>query len=255
MMQYVCISLKRATERRKSMIAQMQQHDVDGRFFDAVEIQGSVEDVPGYNAAARKFFYGTPLTKGQIGCYLSHREVWKQLVASRDEAWCVMEDDIILLPGFKAATEELDAHRDAWDIVRLYGIFENPQVEFASLPSGTKMMWMDVHPLGTQCYVITRKAAQRMLESTEKIQYPIDDAIDKNWKHKLRLYITSPEFVADGDFSSMIGQLESTQSIAFRVCVKPFRKLRKLAQMAFNARNRPASPIKLSLKKTGASAS
>ncbi|MXN79280.1 glycosyl transferase family 25 [Burkholderia sp. 4701] len=252
-MQYVCISLQRATERRKSMVAQMQQHDIDGRFFDAVEIQGRVEDVPGYNAAARRFFYGTPLTKGQIGCYLSHREVWKQLVASRDDAWCVMEDDIILLEGFKAATEELLVHRDAWDIVRLYGIFENPQIEFASLPSGTKMMWMDVHPLGTQCYVITRKAAERMLESTEKIQYPIDDAIDKNWKHKLRLYITSPEFVADGDFSSMIGQLESTQSIAFRVCVKPFRKLRKLAQMSFNAKNRPAGPIKLSVKKADTS--
>lgn len=255
MMQYVCISLKRATERRKSMTAQMQQHGIDGRFFDAVEIQGSVEDVPGYNAAARKFFYGSALTKGEIGCYLSHREVWKQLVASRDDAWCIMEDDIILLQGFKVATEELHAHRDAWGIVRLYGIFENPQIEYASLPSGMKMMWMDLHPLGAQCYVITRKAAERMLESTEKIEYPIDDAIDKNWKHKLRLYITSPEFVADGNFVSTIGQLDATQSIAYRICVKPFRRLRKLPQMSFNAKNRPASPIKLSAKKAGASGS
>lgn len=228
------------------MAAQFKQHEIDGHIFDAIEIEGGVENIPGYSDSARKFLYGAALTKGQIGCYLSHREVWKQLVASGDDVWCVMEDDIRLEQGFKAATEELYSFREHWDVVRLYGIFDNPQIEYASLPSGMKLMWMDLHPLGTQCYVISRSAAMRLLETTEKIRVPIDDALDQNWKHKLRLYLTSPKFVSDLNFSSTIGHLDGSQTIAYRLCVKPFRRLRKLAPMLFNARNRPASPIKLS---------
>ncbi|MBY4753325.1 glycosyltransferase family 25 protein [Burkholderia dolosa] len=245
--QYVCISLKKSTDRRQNMTAQFANHGIDGRFFDAIESEGDGQSVHHYNARARTFLYGKPLTRGEIGCYLSHREVWKQLLSSGDDAWCVMEDDIVLLPGFTAATRELAACREHWDIVRLYGIFKNPQIEYAALPSGTRLMWMDVHPLGTQCYVITRAAAQRMLAHSEKIMHPIDDTIDQNWKHKLRLYITSPEFVADGNFASTIGPLAGRQSLGYRLCVKPFRKLRKLPRTFFNWRNRPACPIRVEL--------
>ncbi|MBO7930939.1 glycosyltransferase family 25 protein [Burkholderia pseudomallei] len=245
-MKYVCISLKRAKNRREGMARQFKEHGIGGQFFDAIDIDGDVDNVPGYNARARKFLYGAGLTKGQVGCYLSHREVWRQLVESGDEAWCVMEDDIRFEPGFKDAVEELYSFREQWDVVRLYGIFDNPKIEYASLPSRIKLMWMDVHPLGMQCYVITRNAAKRLLETTEKIRVPIDDALDENWKHRLRLYLTSPEFVSDRNIQSTIGKLDSTQTIGYRIFVKPFRRLRKLPRMLFNARKRPTAPIKLS---------
>nr|DAG72490.1 MAG TPA: hypothetical protein [Caudoviricetes sp.] len=242
---YVCISMKHAIDRRENMAEQFRLHGIDGRFFDGIDISAHTGPIPGYSEASRKFFYGSALTKGQIGCYLSHREVWKQLIASGDEAWCIMEDDISFLSGFKATTEELYMYREHWDIVRLYGIFKNPQIEYASLPSGTKLMWMDTHPLGTQCYVVTRNAAQRLLRVTERIRVPIDDALDQNWKHELRLYITSPEFVRDEGFDSTIGKLDSRQSIPYRILVKPFRRMRKIPQKAFNSKNRPTGILRL----------
>jgi glycosyl transferase family 25 len=156
---YVCISLAGAHERRALMAKEFEKAGIEATFFTGIEPRIAIESISEYDHSGRMRRYGRPLTRGEIGCYLSHREVWKSLVHSGDDVWCVMEDDLFLRNGFRAAVEELAEHREHWDIVRLMGLLNLPQLPYAELPSGTRLMWMDKSPNGAQCYVITREAA------------------------------------------------------------------------------------------------
>ncbi|KVC52286.1 glycosyltransferase family 25 protein [Burkholderia stagnalis] len=240
---YVCISLARAQDRRAKMAEQFAAHDIDARFFDAFELKGSVDTIPGYDAAGRQRRYGWPLSRGEVGCYLSHRAAWLQLVQSSNDTMCVMEDDITLLDGFKPATLELHDTRPHWDMVRLMGITKRPQVEYATLPSGMRIMWMDSHPTGTQCYMITRQAAARMLAYTANIVHAIDIAFDRSWEHGQRLYITSPEYVADPGMPTMITDRSDSRTFGQRLKAKYHRKIERISSRRFNDEHRPKRPI------------
>ncbi|CAB3781940.1 glycosyltransferase family 25 protein [Pararobbsia alpina] len=240
---YVCISLTRAHERRALMERQFEKHKIKVRFFDAIEPAGPLDKIENYDLERRVQQYGVPLTRGEVGCFLSHREVWRELVASGDEACCVMEDDIVLRDGFSSAVDEVFAARSHWDMVRLMGLVHaRPKIPTAVLASGMKLMWMKRHPDGTQCYVITREAAIRMLENTDRFFNAVDNAIDRQWDHRLRLYITSPEFVELAETESMIGDRPSIPNIAVRLRVKFHRRIDKLKMTIYHMRNRPRQP-------------
>ncbi len=66
-------------------------------------------------------------------------------------------------------------------------------------------MWMDQSPVGAQCAVITREAAEKMLKYSERVLHAIDAKIDRCWEHNLRIFKTSPEFVEDANLESMLG--------------------------------------------------
>jgi glycosyl transferase family 25 len=240
---YVCISLARAQERRALMERQFGKQGIKVQFFDGIEPAGPLEDLKNYDNARRLRLHGVPLTRGEGGCFLSHREVWRNLVASGGDACCIMEDDILLRDGFRSAVEELFATRSHWDMVRLMGIVRaRPKVPTAVLASGMKLMWMRRHPDGTQCYVITREAAIRMLENTERFFNAVDNAIDRHWDHRLRLYITSPEFVDLAEGESMIGARPTPGSFIVRLRVKFHRRVDKLKMTVYDWRNRPREP-------------
>lgn len=243
---YVCISLARAQGRRSGMAEQFAEHKLNVRFFDAVEVSSPVDTVPDYDTEGRLLRYGRPLSRGEVGCYLSHRAVWSELVESSSEAWCILEDDITLLDGFEARTRALFAGRAHWDIVRLMGLAKRPQIEYATLPNDTKLMWVDDQPHGTQCYMITRKAAERMLKYTSKITHPIDIALDRHWEHQQRLYITAPEFVADQCVPTMIEDraiIDHTdvRSVGQRMKAAYRRKVERLTKWHYNNMHRPTA--------------
>lgn len=228
------------------MAKQFADHGIDARFFDAFELRGAVETIPGYNAVDRQRRYGWQLSLGEVGCYLSHRAAWIQLVQSGNEAMCVMEDDVSLLDGFKAATLELYNARQHWDMVRLMWLNEREQTEYARLPSGMRLMWME-SPVGLQCYMITRTAAQHMLDYTAKITHAIDIAFDRNWEHGQRMYVTSPQFVADTGAPTTITDRLDNRTLMQRLKAKYYRKVDRRAARRFSDEYRPKRPIQIEI--------
>ncbi|SAL12665.1 LPS glycosyltransferase [Caballeronia sordidicola] len=236
---YVCISLADATERRALMAEQFQQHGLDVQFFNGIRVRDPSFDVSATEVASRMRRYGRPLTNGEIGCYLSHREIWKQLLNSDDKAWCVLEDDIRLHHGFAATVEELVTHDDHWDVVRLMGLNRRKRIPCVTMPSGIQLMWMDRQPVGTQCYVISRAGAATLLKHTASIVHAIDTAIDRHWEHKLRLYVTEPEYVSTLDLESTLGIRTGVTSLSMKIKEKFFRRVDKFAAARYNAKHRP----------------
>jgi GR25 family glycosyltransferase involved in LPS biosynthesis len=52
-------------------------------------------------------WFGRAITKGEIGCALSHNEAWKRIVEREEEFALVLEDDAVLDKDFLKQCEEI----------------------------------------------------------------------------------------------------------------------------------------------------
>ncbi len=221
-MQIAVISMESSRQRRERMQAQLAELDLDWHFHPGTVVR---QFPPEYDHAERRRWFGFDLAWGEIGCLLSHRAVWERCLASGDACWCVLEDDIEILPGFAAALAALEASARAgtprWDLVRLMQLLPRrgwrqyslpplatmdgraPQpsnVQGGPLTPEDRREWglMAYHrqPGGTHGYVITSHGARRLLEYTRRIWEPVDNAIDSYWRHGLDVFRIEPAVIA-----------------------------------------------------------
>lgn len=108
------INLLRRPERRAKMersfkeiglevehIAAIDGNELTSDYLDEI----GVKFLPGYSDP----FQHRPMTKGEIGCFLSHFLIWEKQVADKLNEVLVLEDDIRFEPFFK---------QRAWNIMR-----------------------------------------------------------------------------------------------------------------------------------------
>nr|XP_018908006.1 PREDICTED: glycosyltransferase 25 family member [Bemisia tabaci] len=123
------INLERRPERRKRMMDCFDVlglevtvlNAVDGSLLDETELtRRGVQFLPGY----RDPYHKRPMTKGEIGCFLSHFRIWKEIVEENLDVVMVLEDDVRFEHYFKSKLEQvLDELRTLpdfdWDFVYL----------------------------------------------------------------------------------------------------------------------------------------
>jgi len=106
----VLINLDSAVERRQAMAHQLDQHvlaferlGVDLRCVRPAEVERQIQSrFPGLR------FNRKTLSDAEIGCWLSHLSAWQCLLRQSAHAACtVIEDDLLLLPGFANAVKVL----------------------------------------------------------------------------------------------------------------------------------------------------
>jgi GR25 family glycosyltransferase involved in LPS biosynthesis len=59
---------------------------------------------------------------GELGCYLSHVQVMRGLLASAAAAALVLEDDVLLHDSLPAVLQGLMQHPARWDMVKLSAV-------------------------------------------------------------------------------------------------------------------------------------
>ena len=102
------INLDRATARRAKMEAQFEAMGLTVTRVPAIDGKAEaarlapMADMPGFAK-----LMGRPPLSAELGCYLSHLEVWQRLVDSGAEVGLVLEDDVVFhddfLPAIRAA--------------------------------------------------------------------------------------------------------------------------------------------------------
>ena len=197
-----CISMPEQAERRAYMASQFAKFGLEYRFLDATRVEGFPAC---YDRRSRLRFYGFDLIRGEIGAYLSHRQSWQELLDSDAPYICVLEDDAELHDDFVVGLEALCECADDWDVVRIFSVFEREGAVLKKLRSGHKLLDFFDQPRSMVGYLINREAATRLLECTATMVHPIDDAIDREWEHGLRLYGIRPYIVSEHKFPSSIG--------------------------------------------------
>ncbi|KAK9970815.1 hypothetical protein ABG768_026724 [Culter alburnus] len=120
------INLKRRLDRRERMLNTMAVLGIEATLVDAVDGKSlntsqlqalGIEMMPGYKDP----YSGRVLTRGEIGCFLSHHFTWKQVVERGLQHVLVLEDDVRFEPRFKkrlqTIMEDVEKAQLNWDLI------------------------------------------------------------------------------------------------------------------------------------------
>jgi glycosyl transferase family 25 len=206
LIQVVCLSLAEQRDRRAYMHAQLLASGLSFRFFDALKVD-LTEGFPSlYDRSQRMRHSGVDMRAGEMGCYLSHRQIWRELIAGDEQMCLVVEDDVEILPDFARVVQALCDTPERWEFVRLFGVFTKPAFPVMALTDRHDLVDYLEQPNGTQGYLINRAAAQRLLRYTDAMAYAIDMAIDREWEHGVRIMGVEPAVVAHHEaFETTLG--------------------------------------------------
>uniref|UniRef100_A0A673W3W8 Collagen beta(1-O)galactosyltransferase 2b n=1 Tax=Salmo trutta TaxID=8032 RepID=A0A673W3W8_SALTR len=120
------INLKRRLDRRQRMLSTMTSlglqatltDAVDGKALNTSQLQAlGIEMIPGYKDP----YSGRVLTRGEIGCFLSHHSTWLDVILMDKKCVLVLEDDVRFEPRFKrrmmTIMEEVEKAQLDWDLI------------------------------------------------------------------------------------------------------------------------------------------
>lgn len=154
------------------------------------------------------------LTKGAIGCALSHINLWKNLVDSDKEYMLIFEDDIKIHPYLYKVMEKVMVLLSKLnsDIFLFYNTcpFNDKntcyeETDISSVNVNKQHMTIDKvnYFWGLNCYIISKKAAKILINSAFPIEKQLDHYIsDKIMSDNLNVYRIKPNLVNNGGFLS-----------------------------------------------------
>jgi glycosyl transferase family 25 len=167
--QIFVISLAGATQRRQHIISELGKSGVDFQLCDAVngkelsdkEIQDTCD------AEALKN-HPTWLTRGAIGCALSHLNIYRKMISEHIPYAVVLEDDMVLPQEFGGHLKDIVGKLHADEVIMLY--YQSWQPLELCQPGAEK--YRETHglyypkdisqPITTGAYIITLNAAKRL---------------------------------------------------------------------------------------------
>lgn len=171
------INLKRNGDKKQHMIKQLEKTNYSYTFFDAVDGELLNNNDIEYNACSkyRDPYSSKSLTRGEIGCALSHYSVWKKIVDLEINRAIILEDDVEISDEFDTKINNI-----------LNGLSNNP---YDVLYLGRKKVKPDVDILNddviypgysywTCAYIVTLEGAKKLVASKylENI-IPVDEFI------------------------------------------------------------------------------
>ena len=229
------ISLRRAHARRRHMRKLMCSIGIAAEFIDAVDGRCLTnEQRRRYDAAAAKRMYGAEMNASEIGCFLSHMSVYQTMIDRGIERALILEDDIECDSDLKSVIEALCTQPNpAWSVVRLQSSkrrvttprtareYGKPIADIA----GRDLCRLDAGVLGGCGYLITRRAAAKMLSYGRRIFMPVDHTLDRFWENGITPYVVRPLPVRQSPcFASEIG--ERGRALAERETARDVRRRR-----------------------------
>ena len=142
------ISLKDRPERRKHT-AEILKNKIDFVFFDA--IRPSDSDMKGQT-----------LSRGKLGCALSHRTLWKEIVEN-NRPMLILEDDIVINENFDPEKiRTILNNPELWEVVFLGHCWE-PQSDERVIDD----FYTSKNPLCRHAYIVSPKGAKKLLSLTQ----------------------------------------------------------------------------------------
>lgn len=171
------INLDRSPDRLAYMKDTLDGLDIEHERVAAVDGRQLTEA-----ELAEHYFFrpGTQLLDaGSIACFLSHRKAWERVAAGEDNHALVLEDDIIFGENAGSILSRTDWIPANADVVRLETFRRNTVYDRDPIGEVDDRMLVrlrHIH-LGAGAYILTRKAAARLLADTERFSFAVDYVI------------------------------------------------------------------------------
>ncbi len=176
---------------------------------------------------------GRPVSNGEIGCALSHYAIYRRMVEDESLAYCcILEDDIEFSPQFISTIRDVERWIDPSKPQVV--ILNDHQNKYGEMPPG-----IHLSRFGGTCtdgYVITRVAAQNLLNANLPIIVPCDTWWRWVRQGRIELYHAVPAVVRQRQdvFGSMtlVNRTDVSKLLApLRILHKTKRVVGKLLDM------------------------
>ncbi len=159
----------------------------------------------------KKRLHHYDLTRGAVGCYLSHLSIYKKLIQSNYKYSIIFEDDVIMAADFyERLLYGLTVIPDDWDILLLGVMCLKCDIEKDYIK--INRFW------GTHGYVVKKEGAVKLIEYLDK---PLSKQIDADMsllikRGLIKVYGINPIIVAqDPKFGSDIQEVVEESDEAF----------------------------------------
>jgi GR25 family glycosyltransferase involved in LPS biosynthesis len=168
--------------------------------FDA-ELDDANEILKENNIFLTDTFYDK-CSEGQLGCFLSHFQLWKYIIKSNIDLAIVLEDDVKIYNNFNKNIDTIYENLPVkFDYVHLFIHPDKQNIQYLEGKDG------DIIPaednFGTVAYMISLRGAKRLVKLTEllKIQAPVDRQINFCIQHNFikAFMIKKPFLLTQGE--------------------------------------------------------
>jgi len=173
--------------------------------------------------------YGREMTRGELGCALSHLKLYRRIADGPDEFVCTLEDDIRVSPATLPFLDEAVLRSlPPFDVLRLFSVehrrykpaWSVASVQDRSIVVPLRSGW------GTQAQIITRAGAAKMADWP--ITAPIDGIYHDCPPPELRIMEVRPSLIRSLDFDSNTLMQRPEQTLWVKLRSEAFRIKRLL---------------------------
>uniref|UniRef100_A0A673YIT8 procollagen galactosyltransferase n=1 Tax=Salmo trutta TaxID=8032 RepID=A0A673YIT8_SALTR len=229
------INLKKRTDRRDRMLRTLYEQEiackviqaVDGKAMNISEINAlGIHMLPGYSDP----YHGRPLTKGELGCFLSHYNIWKEVSPARGlKSSLVIEDDLRFEVFFKRRLmnlmSEVESQGLDWDLIYIGRKRMQVDRPEKSVPNIHNLVEAD-YSYWTLGYMMSLQGAQKLLraEPLKRIlpvdeflpvmfnKHPVSDYMEQFEERNLKAFSAEPLLVFPTHYTGDAGYISDTET-------------------------------------------
>ncbi len=193
------LHLVRATARRDNARALLDGCGMEGEIWAAVDGRAMSSRDLAACVGARLFAPAYPfgLKTGEIGCFLSHRQIWAEIVRRDLDHALVIEDDAAIADPFPAALALARDHVADLGYIQFQTRPPRGPATVVDTNGAATLSVPQVAGLRTTAQMLSRAAAERLLHLSEVFDRPVDTFIQSHWHTGLRPAAIHPSGITD----------------------------------------------------------
>ncbi len=174
-----------------------------------------------YSKKKNFFCYSRYLSKGEIGCYLSHKKAWEQILSENLDFAIVLEDDVEVSPKLVDFISKLNDIPEEFDFIKLISPGRKKRVIKRTKFFDYEIVKWLKPPTYAAAQLITKKGASKLLQTREKFFRPVDVDIQYFWENGLNIVGVYPElasFAKSSEDSTISQAGRKTAKATFPFC-------------------------------------
>lgn len=234
------INLDKSVARLERLKAEFERIGLDFERIPAVDGRKLSDNqiLKHYSPKLNRKKYFVPLSKPEIGLYISHLRACEKIVSEELDFGIILEDDIVLKDGFQMVPQVLSDLKEKWNYIKLIAPGKkkkikariqipvelsaklsiqkysgesssdkhekNNETRNIKVPIYFELISWNKPPIGTSAYAVTREGAKEFLSKRSIFFRPIDVDLQYEWETSLNIKGLSP-FLLDllGDESTV----------------------------------------------------
>ncbi|CAH0534670.1 hypothetical protein VST7929_02620 [Vibrio stylophorae] len=224
-MKVIILNLPRSIERRERMI-KLINNRINVEFFPAID---AAESDFLYKERSQpeitKKRFGYVLLDSEIACFSTHITAWEKC-AQLNKPIIVLEDNCEIDDVFFDSFSRIIKLASEYDYIKLAATRPRKFKIIKEIFDGYYIGKYNSRCCGTIGYIITPRAAKKFIDASKHIVEPVDDFMEKTYKHGIHTYCIKPNLLHRAAVPSTIGTMRKNKSsISFidKICIEIFR--------------------------------